>query len=270
MQAERSFISAHHPEVLHTKTKKELFKEVIEAAHNGVRHNMEDYLSAFLNSEGYKLYVEKGEAVDSSKPLIVALNHHSRQRYFTTEESLRTVAIASVSARDHGVTEKHIAWMVRELPIPPVGIGKMARQVQNATGPVFDSVPAKTVKKLTFRRGIPQLRETMTKDDTTSLVTRVASKVQNGNALGIFPEQEPTFQLKPHHRNFERTLNSLKLLAPEYQIATLSVFYEGKLAHAIYGPVLEFTRESDARQTAIQVMQGIARNMPRDLRGPHT
>lgn len=207
------------------------------------------------------------EVPNSDKPLLLALNHHSRQRFFTTEESLRAVAIASVSAREYGITDKHIAWMIRELPIPPVGIGKMARQVQNATGSVFDSVPARTIRRLSLKGGIPSFKETMTKDDTNSLITRVAHRVQRGNALGVFPEQEPTFKLRPYHRNFSRTLDTLKLLTPEYQISTMACFYEGNVAHAVYGPVIDVQRDSDAREIATLVMRGIAQGMPQHLRG---
>lgn len=264
MQTERSFVSAHHPEVLHTKSKKQLFKEVIEAEHNRVKHNMVDYLSAFLNSEGYRLYVEKGEAIDPNKPLVVALNHHSRQRYFTTEESLRAVAIASVSARNEAITDKHIAWMIRKLPIPLVGVGKLARQVQNATGTVFDSLPATTVKKFSLSRG---LYETMTKPDTDSLNIRIANRVLRGDALGSFPEQEPSFELRPYHINFANNVHRLRAIAPEYQVASLAVFYEGKLAHAIWGPVINVDKQSDHHEKAGEIMLGIAAGMPRDLRG---
>lgn len=264
------FISAHHPDILRTKSKKELFRDVIEADTNGVQHDMVDYLDAFLHSEGYKLHVETGDKIDPDLPLVIAPNHHSRQRFFTTEESLRTVAIASVSARDHNVTDKHIAWLVRELPIPTVGIGKMARKVQNATGSVFNSVPAKTSRKFTFKGGVPAIKETMTREATNSLLSRVANRVRSGNALGVFPEQEPTWELKNHHPNFERNINNMKLLSPNYQIATLACFYEGKTAFAIYGPVVNVGLNSDASEIANLVMRGIAQGMPRDLRGPYS
>jgi hypothetical protein len=269
MYAERPFVNTHDPEVLYTKSKKELFRDVIEAEHNGIKLDMADYLSAYLNSGGYTLRVEKGDLPEPNKPLIFALNHHSRQRFFTTEESLRAVAIASVSARDAGVTDKHIAWMVRHLPIPQIGIGKMARQVQNATGTVFDSVPAKTVKKLSVKDFIPRFRETMTETDANWLISTVASRVQNNNALGSFPEQEPTFELRPFHRNFPRTLGALKLLTSDYQIATLACFYEGNVARAVYGPIVEVSKDSNEQDTATKVMQGIAYGMPKSLRGPY-
>lgn len=269
MAIEHGFRHAHHPDVLHTKSRKELFRDVIEAEYNGVRHHLVDYLSAYLKACGYKLKVVNGEVPNSDKPLLLALNHHSRQRFFTTEESLRAVAIASVSAREYGITSKPIAWMIRELPVPPVGIGKMARQVQNATGIVFDSIPAKTVKKLSFKGFVPRYRETMTPEDANSLITRVVDRVQSGNALGVFPEQEPTFELRPYHRNFTRTLDTLKLLTPEYQISTMACFYEGNTAFAVYGPVIDVRQDSPAAETATLVMKGIASGMPRNLRGAY-
>lgn len=267
MERQHPFVSAHDPEVLLGKSKKELFRDVIEAEYNGVRLNMVDYLSSFLNSEGYKLYIENGQALDPSKPLVIALNHHSRQRFFTTEESLRAVAIASVSARNGGVTDKHIAWMIRMLPIPAIGIGKMARQVQNATGIVFDSLPATTVKKFSLRGGVPKYYETMTKADASSLNIRVASRIQNNYALGTFPEQEPSFGLKPYHPNFANNIDRLRLVAPEYQVATRAIFYQGKLAHAIYGPRIDVHAGTDPHEASTTIMRGIASGMPRKLRG---
>lgn len=267
MSVESPFISAHHPSRLAEKTEKELFRDVIEAQYNGVKLDMVPYLDAYIKVGGFTLKTEKGDTPDPKKLLVIAVNHHSRQRFFTTKESLRVVGIASVSTRNEGISEKNIAWMVRHLPIPLIGIGKMARQVQNATGPVFDSLPAKTVKKFSMKRLIPRYRETMTDEDTKSLMARVAHRVQNDFALGVLPEQEPGFELKPYHRNFTRTLNNLKLLSSDYQIETLATFYERNLAFAIFGPIISIQKDTDANDAATATMKGIAQGMPRKLRG---
>lgn len=267
MSVESPFVSADHPDRLAEKSEKELFRDVIEAAHNGVKLDLVNYLDAFIRAGGFTLKTERGDPPDPNKPLLIAVNHHSRQRFFTTKESLRVVGIATVSARNEGISEKDIAWMVRELPIPFIGIGKMARQVQNATGPVFDSIPAKTVVKFSMRGIVPRFRETMTKADTSSLITRVTHRVQNNYALGVLPEQEPGFELKPYHKNFARTLDNLKLLSSNYQIATLACFYENNLAFAVYGPVIEITRDTDVHEASTEVMKGIAQGLPRKLKG---
>ncbi len=267
MSVESPFISTHHPSRLAEKSEKELFRDVIEAQFNGVKLDMVPYLDAFIKIGGFTLKAEKGDLPDPNKLLVIAVNHHSRQRFFTTKESLRVVGIASVSTRNEGISEKDIAWMVRQLPIPPIGIGKMARQVQNATGPVFDSIPARTIKKLSMKGIIPRYRETMNKEDTNSLMTRVIHRVQNNYALGVLPEQEPGFELKPYHRNFVRTLENLKLLSTHYQITTLASFYERNIAFAVYGPVIGIQKETDVHEAATEVMKGIAQGLPRKLRG---
>ncbi len=269
MAVESPFIGLYNPDRLAGKPKKQLFQEVIDAQRDGIQLNIIEYLDAFLRSEGYTLKIETGEIPDPDKPLVLAVNHHSRQRFFTTEESLRTVGIASVSARQAGVTDKSIAWMVRQLRIPPVGIGKMARQVQNATGPVFDSIPARTIKRLSRKGKALKYRETMTDEDTQSLLERVAHRVQNGFALGVFPEQEPSFSLRPYHRNFARTLGNLKFLSPDYQVLTLACFYEGKVARAVYGPVIDIKKETNVQEAATAVMHGIAQGMPIKLQGAY-
>ncbi len=267
MSVESPFISTHHPSRLAEKSEKELFRDVIEAEYNGVKLDMVPYLDAFIRVGGFTLKTEKGDLPDPNKLLIIAVNHHSRQRFFTTKESLRVVGIATVSTRNEGISEKDIAWMVRHLPIPLVGIGKMARQVQNATGPVFDSIPARTVKKLSIKGFVPRYRETMTNEDTISLIKRVTHRVQNNFALGVLPEQEPSFELKPYHRNFARTLDNLKLLSSDYQIATIASFYERNLAFAVYGPVIGIQKETDIHEAATKVMKGIAQGLPRKLKG---
>lgn len=263
-QERQSELLAH----LKTKNKRELFRDVIEADGRGDQLSLPNYLGAYLHSCGITVKSEFQETPATDKQLVIALNHHSRSNYFTTEESLRAVGIATTSAIDSGLTQKHIAWIIRELKISPIGIGKQARQVQNATIGVFGTIPARIEKKLTRKGVLPVLRDRLT--NIAQMVEKIAYNVNAQNAIGLFPEQEPTWELRPFHRNYPRVLDGLKFLVDEVQIATLAISYEGNVANARWGPIILVDKNTDTIEAANNTMKGIASGMPSHLRGHYS
>jgi hypothetical protein len=269
MSVEKPFFSTHHPSRLATKSEKELFTDVKEAKHNGVQLDLVDYLGAFLKSGNIILKTEAQSPVDPNKLLIIASNHHSRSKRFTTRESLRTVGIVSVSARKAGVSPSHIAWLIKELEIPAIGIGKMPREVQNATIDVFGSIPAR-FKSSIERAGI--FPKFVSKPINAAEVNeKIGLNFEAGNNIGIFPEQEPSFKLLQHHPSYPAVLGLARrhaqLQGKELEMATLAVFYEDNVAHAAWGPRFDIKPNCDLGTIAAESMLGIASKMPQKLRG---
>lgn len=262
-----TFLQTNELARLMTLPKKAIFEEVKLAGESRQELHLQNYLRAFLNSDNISVRAEFQQKPDPNKPLVIVPNHLTRQSQFTTEESLKIVAIASIGSHDAGMTDKHIAWIIRDLAIPPVGIGKLAREVQNACAVCFGAIAVKTEKKF-YRKGkFPSYGDRIT--NSSEVHIKVAQNVKSGNNIGFFPEQEPTKELKQHHKFYPRFLDGLKLLSEETQLLPASIFHEGNIARVNFGRIINLNRDTDSKAAAKTTMIRIANNLPRRLRGDY-
>lgn len=251
------------------KSVKELFQSVVASAERGETRDLHQDLRDYLSVQGVELKAEHQGLPDPNKLLIITPNHHLRKALFSTGESLNIVALSTIGAADAGVSAKHTAWIIKQLDVHKVGPGILARKVQNATIPCYGQIPIKVKRKLERNGSIlPRLREKFANIDQFQGL--VFKNIMEGNNIGYFPEQTPTRELKQFDPNYPKFIRGLQKNVGEFQIIPVSNYYEGNIAHARFGQVIQVTPESDPSEVARRTMQRIAANLPRRLRGVYS
>lgn len=184
------------------KNRNELLASVVESAKKGERREFEPDMRDFLDLSGISVKAESQEAHNPSKFLIVAPNHHSRNRGYSTLESLYLVATSSVAAYDLNLADKHTAWVIKEVDEPKFGPQQLERAVQNATPVTYGTIPIRVEKKIVWNGIVPKLKDWFANRD--EFRAQVAQNIASGNNIGYFPEQKPSRHLKEFHPAFPK------------------------------------------------------------------
>lgn len=252
-----------YPQTETAKSEKQLFYEILEAKRLVINLNATAFMREFLDAKNIEVHASFEESADPTKPVIFTPNHYDGGKTFSpsTVESMKNIAIVTVSAIEQGITDKYFAWFIKYLPIPLVPLpGKLARMVQNAAPEVFDYIGVKIINGK-----IVNLAEMKAQYDNSK---------ENNYAIGYFPEQEPTRTISTPHPNFEVFLKytSKILYQTEVQIVPVSLTFNKRTANVHFGKIMHFGPEmsSDAMaKIPTDVMSTIAANLPPELRGPY-
>lgn len=249
------------------KNIKELFEVIVASAQRRDIRDLPQDMRNYLGLQGVQVKAEHQGIPDPKKLLIFAPNHHSRGVLFTTGESLNMVALTAVGAFDAEVTPNHTAWIIKQLDIPKVGPGILARRMQNAAITCYGQIPIKVERKLERdkRTGLPRFRDKFA--NLEQFQGLVFENIMNGNNLGYFPEQKPHKELQLFDPNFPRFIRGIQKITEEAQIVPVANSYEDNVVNVRFGQVIKVTKDSDPSEVARQTMLRIAGNLPRKLRG---
>lgn len=243
-----------------------LFKNIVASGKKGERRDLPRDMRDYLNLQGIRVNAEHQGLPDPNKLLILTPNHHSRNSRFTTMESLNLVAASAVGAFDIGLTDRHTAWVIKQLDVCKFGPGKLARQVQNAAITCYGQIPIKVEKRLIRRNGVlPRFRERFANVDQFQGL--LLENIMQSNNIGYFPEQTPTHNLKPFNSNYPKFIRGLQAVAGDFQIVPITIFYQEDMVNVRFGQIIQVAKNSAPSEIAEKTMQRIAANMPVNLRG---
>lgn len=250
------------------RSRDELLESVVESAKRGEKRDFEPDMRDFLDLSGIRVKAELQEAHDPSKFLLVSPNHHSRNRGYSTLESLYLVATSSVAAYDLNLADKHTAWVIKKVDEPKIGPQQLERSVQNATITAYGTIPIRVEKKLVWNGLMPKIRDWFANRD--EFRTQVAQNIANGNNIGYFPEQKPSRRLKEFHPAFPKFVADIQKGVGEFQMRPVAIFYEDNIARVNYGRVVRIMPDSDSVDVVQQTMLEISRNLPKKLQGKYS
>ncbi len=214
------------------------------------------FMQRYFEVEGINVRTEIVKYPNSNKVLILAPNHFSRRRVFTTQESWYALVLTTLAAKQACISTSHVAWFSLRLNSHRLERfdRKKFRETQNAAIKAFQWIPV----ELNGEGRLKNLGE-------MAGITKNAS--DSGQHIGYFPEQKPSHTLDRYHNAFPKFLKFMQLLDHPIQIIPTSIHFEGKTGHATFGCPIDFNTDTDINITARCTMIEIARNLPSKLRG---
>lgn len=237
---------------------RKLYHQILDSARLGTvggRRDFEQDMRWYCQLKDIRIESSSHNKPSSEIPLIITPNHYSDKLYSKTSDAFRDVVVTTLACIDQGLSQANTAWFIKRLPIYPVGLGMLVRQVQNASVVTYGSIPVEV------KGGKITNREEMTK--------QYLEAKEKGDNIGFFPEQKPTKVLQRYHPDYIKFLSFLELLYPQgFQILPVAIFNDDRQIHVNFGLVIYAEVGNDKKYVADKTMLTIAQNLPSQLRGP--
>lgn len=193
-----------------------------------------------------------------NKPTIFAVNHfkrkvwdrlsiHPTHMFGNTRESFVVAGLVSVGAKE--LSLKSSSWLIKADIRTKVGsITLHDAAMQKGFIEVYDHI------------AIP---ENATRETVTSMYERAAEKLRKGKNIGVFAEEEPSYQMQKDGEILKNVLKIFRNRGTSLQVVPVSVFYDGLF-------IVHFSKPIQAgfnpKQDAEAVITSIASKLPQSMR----
>lgn len=234
--------------------------DAIESFARGEKRDFLSDMEQFIQENRIKSEFRFEELGIEIKPTVFAANHfkrkvwdrlsiHPTHMFGNTRESLIVAGLVSMGARE--LSGKASSWLIRENIRTKIGpITLCEASMQKDFIETYDHI------------AIP---ENANRQTVTSIREQAEEKIKKGKAIGVFAEEEPSYQMQ---EDGEILKNVLKILGKDkkinLQVVPVSVSYE----HGVL--VLRFSKPIQAgfnpRRDADEVISVIVSKLPQPQR----